>query len=176
MRSLCQPTWRKTQNVIKLDLVRIFIRRTKEVLLMIRLVDIDESNWRTRLSVRDDQKQFVANATVLLARAYAYRNFNCRAFYVCNDDTYVGMGLYYDCPDISAYDMSQLFIDERFQGRGYGKAAMQLCLEEMRSAARFDKVALCYVQGAETARCMYEKLGFVEMDRDGDEIIMEKKL
>ncbi|MBR6524884.1 MAG: GNAT family N-acetyltransferase [Clostridia bacterium] len=143
---------------------------------MIHLVDIDESNWRIRLSVREDQKHFVANAAVLLARAYAYRNFNCRAFYVCDDDNYVGMGLYYDCPERNAYDMSQLFIDERYQGRGYGKAAMALCLREMRSAGRFDKVELCYVEGAETAKHLYEKLGFVEVDRDGDEIIMAMKL
>ena len=143
---------------------------------MIQLVDIDAGNWRTALQVREDQKQYVASAPVLLARAYAYRHFNSRAFYVCCDSEIVGMGLDYDCPDEKAYDLSQLFIDARFQGRGYGREATRLCLNEMRAAGRYSKVILCYVEGNEAARRMYEQFGFVVTDRDEDEIVMEMQL
>ena len=143
---------------------------------MIHLTDIDENNWRLPLSVRDEQKAFVASSAVLLARAYAYRNLNSRAFYIYDDDTAVGMGLYYDCPEMDAYDLRQFFIDARYQGKGYGKEAVRLCLEEMRLLGRFDKVVLCYVEGDEAARRLYESFGFVQGDRDGDEITMEMKL
>ena len=36
--------------------------------------------------------------------------------------------------------------------------------------------ALCYVEGNEVAKHMYEKFGFVETERDGDEIVMERTL
>ena len=47
---------------------------------MISLEQIGPENWRVELSVRDDQKDFVSPPTRLLARAWAYRNYNSRAF------------------------------------------------------------------------------------------------
>lgn len=86
------------------------------------------------------------------------------------------MGLYYDLPEMECYDFSQLFIDEQYQGRGYGKAATQLVLDAMKQDGKYGKVALCYVEGNDVAKRMYEKFGFVETERDGDEIVMERTL
>ena len=47
----------------------------------------------------------------------------------------------------------------------------------MKSDSKYDKVILCYIDGNEAAKNMYEKLGFtLTGDRDEDEIIMEKAL
>lgn len=59
---------------------------------MIKLEDVNSKNWRTTLKVSEEQKDFVADKTVLLARAYAYREYRSRAFFILNDKTYVGMG------------------------------------------------------------------------------------
>ena len=101
---------------------------------MVHLVDITPDNWRLKLQVSEEQKTYVAGSAVLLARAYAYREWRSRAFVVCDDETPVGMGLYYDCPERNAYDFSQFFIDERYQGKGYGKAAAKAVLEAMKNA------------------------------------------
>ena len=93
---------------------------------------------------------------------------------IYDDETPVGMGLYYDLPEMECYDLSQLFIDERYQGRGYGKAATQFVLDAMKQDGKYGKVALCYVEGNDVAKQMYEKLGFVETEHDGDEIVMER--
>ena len=61
---------------------------------MIRLEDVNPDNWRLELHVREDQKKFVANTTVLPARAYAYRNARSRALVIYDDETPVGMALY----------------------------------------------------------------------------------
>ena len=143
---------------------------------MIRLVDIDPDNWRLGLKVAPSQKAHVADSAVLLARAYAYRDYRSRAFVIYADETPVGMGLYYDLPEMECYDLSQLFIDERYQGRGYGKASTQLVLDSMKQNGKYGKVALCYVEGNDVAKHMYEKFGFVETERDGDEIVMERTL
>ncbi len=143
---------------------------------MIRFEDIDESNWRTPLKVAESQKSYVANNTVLLARAYAYRNHNSRAFLIYDGETPIGMGLYHDCLELEAYDLSQLFIDERYQGRGYGKAATRMVLDAMRKDGRYSKAVLCYLEGNGIAKNLYTQLGFVEIDRDEDEIVMELPL
>jgi len=143
---------------------------------VVHLVDITPDNWRLKLQVSEAQKTYVAGSAVLLARAYAYREWRSRAFVVCDDETPVGMGLYYDCPERNAYDFSQFFIDERYQGKGYGKAAAKAVLEAMKQDGKYDKTVLCYIEGDEAARRLYESIGFVEIDRDEDEIIMELEL
>lgn len=143
---------------------------------MVCLVEITPDNWRLELSVAESQKTWVANPVALLARAYAYRHQNSRAFLVYNDETPVGMGLYYDCPELDSYDFSQLFIDQRYQGRGYGRAAVKLVLDEMQKESRYDRVVLCYIEGNNAARRLYEQFGFVKTDRDGNEIVMEMPL
>ncbi len=143
---------------------------------MIRLVNIDPDNWRLSLQVAESQKTYVANTTVMLARAYAYRDCRSRAFVIYEDETPVGMGLYYDLPELECYDFSQLFIDWRYQGRGYGKAAIRLVLDAMRRDGKYDKVILCYVEGNDAVKHLYERFGFVETDREDDEIVMELAL
>lgn len=144
---------------------------------MIRLQPVDPQNWRLPLSVAQWQKRYVADRAVLLARAYAYRAQRSRALVIYDDDTPVGMALYYDSEELGAYDFSQFFIDERYQGRGLGAKAAQQILEAMKSDGKYDKVTLCYIEGNDAAKHMYETLGFhLTGERDGDEIVMEKAL
>ena len=143
---------------------------------MISLVDITPDNWRLGLSVAESQKTYVASSAVLLARAYAYRHRNSHAFVIYSDNIPVGMGLYYDCPELNSYDISQIFIDQRYQGCGYGKETVKLVLDDMKKEGKYNKVGLCYIEGNDAARKLYEQFGFVETDRDGDEIIMEMTL
>ena len=140
---------------------------------MIHLVDIDPGNWRLKLEVAESQKHYVANSAVMLARAYAYREQRSRAFVIYNDETPVGMGMYHDCPDLDAFDLSQIFIDERYQGKGYGKVATKLVLEAMKQDGKYSKTVLCYIESNDAAKKLYEYFGFVETGRDEGEIIME---
>ena len=144
---------------------------------MIRLETVNPDNWRLRLKVSDAQKSFVADSATILARAYAYRESRSKAYVIYNDTLPVGMALYYDCAELNAYDLSQLFIDERYQGNGFGIEATKQILDKMKSDSKYDKVILCYIDGNEAAKNMYEKLGFtLTGNRDEDEIIMEKAL
>lgn len=143
---------------------------------MVRLKDIDEGNWRYPLKVSEAQKNYVSDSFAILARAYAYRNQRSRAFVIYDDETPVGMGMYHDCAELDAYDLSQIFIDERYQGRGYGKAATKLVLDAMKQDGKYGKAVLCCIEGNDAAKRLYGQFGFVEIDRDEDEIIMELKL
>ena len=92
----------------------------------------------------------------------------------CYDgETAVGMGMYLDDPEKNAYDFCQLFIDRRWQGRGFGRRAVELALDEMRAAGRYSRVVLCYVEGDEPAMRLYQSLGFVHTgEADEGEIEM----
>ena len=46
----------------------------------------------------------------------------------------------------------------------------------MKQDGKFSKAVLCYIEGNDTAKKLYEQFGFVEIDRDEDEIIMELSL
>ncbi len=140
---------------------------------MIKLIDVTPDNWRLGLHVAESQERYVANSATLLARAYAYREQRSRAFIIYADEIPVGMGLYYDLPDMECYDFSQFFIDERYQGQGLGKAATMAVLDAMKTDGKYGKTVLCYVEGNEAARKLYESFGFYKTDRDGDEIGME---
>ena len=140
---------------------------------MIRLEDVNKKNWRIPFNVTDEQKQYVANSTTLLARAYAYRNARSRAYIIYNEDTPIGMGLYHDEPQFNAYIFSEFFIDAQYQGKGYGEEAARTVLDAMKADGKYNKVVLCYIQGNQAAKHLYEKIGFAETGRDEDEIIME---
>lgn len=144
---------------------------------MIKMVEVDPDNWRLGLKVSESQKEFVCDSKGLLARAYAYRKSRSNAYVIYNDSVPVGMVLYYDCEELSAYNLSQFFIDERYQGKGLGIEATRQILEIMKDDGKYDKVVLCYIDGNETAKNMYEKLGFhLTGECEEDEIVMEKKL
>lgn len=146
---------------------------------MVRLEPIGPDNWRQGLAVREDQLRFVGSPAGILARAYAYRELRSQAKLIVDGDTPVGMLLYHDWPEGRQYVFSHLLIDQRYQRRGFGEAAVRLALDEMRADGRYSQVSLCYVEGDEPARLLYEKLGFRhtgevdEVDEaDSDEIVM----
>jgi len=88
------------------------------------------------------------------------------------------MALYYDSDKRKAYYFSQMFIDERYQGRGYGLAAARLILAEMEKESKYKKVSLCYAEGNDAALSFYKKLGFrlTGETEDDEDIYMEKEL
>ena len=142
---------------------------------MVHLKAVNPDNWRLGLHVRENQRRYAADSSGILARAYAYRESRSRAFIIYDDDTPVGMALYYDWED--AYNFSQFFIDERYQGKGLGYEAARLVIREMEKDGVYHKVVLCYVEGDEAAERLYRKLDFSPTgEEEENEIVMEKQL
>ena len=83
---------------------------------MLKLTDVTEDNWFqvADLSVRDDQKNFLAPAIGILARGYIYRDCDPKIFAVENDGVIVGVALVRDFTDEPlGYDLQQFMIDAR---------------------------------------------------------------
>ena len=56
----------------------------------------------------------------------------------------------------------RLMVDEKFQGRGYGREIMRQSLDVLRADERIRNVGISYEPHNETARKLYASLGFIE--------------
>lgn len=159
---------------------------------MIQLRKIDARNvWKIlALEVQENQKTFVASNTESIVEAYcAIANGGVALpFGVYDDDTPVGFVMigygrddWEDAPAIARnnYSIWRLMIDRRFQGRGYGKAALTAALEYIHTAPK-GKAECCYLsyESENTlAKRLYHSFGFQENgEMDGEEIVAVLKL
>ena len=146
-----------------------------------------------RLDTFESQYPFVADNVESLADAYvAITSGNAYAypFAVYDDDTLVGfLMLGYneaalDGPDAPAslrnnYSLWRLMIDKRFQQKGFGREAVRLALEFVRTFphGKAEACVTSYNPENEVAKKLYASFGFVENgEMDGDEIVAALKL
>ena len=139
-----------------------------------------------KLEVFDNQKSFVAANNNSIIEAYiAITDYNdVFTFGIYKDDTSIGfLMLSFDvnsddegAPRIAKgnYNIWCLMIDKKFQGKGFGKKAMDLALEFVNSfscgTAKY--CWLSYESDNDVARQLYKSVGFVETDeKDGEEIV-----
>ena len=77
------------------------------------------------------------------------------------------------------YNLWRLMIDKAYQGRGYGKEAVRLALEFIKSfpCGAAEYCWLSYEPENESAQNLYSSFGFAETgDMDGEELIAVLKL
>lgn len=132
---------------------------------MIRITDVTEENWLdvAGLSVKEEQKAFLAPAIGILARGYVYRNCNARVWVIENDEAVVGAALVREFDDEPlGYDLQQFMIDGRYQGRGFGSRALEAILDALRREAHYDHVEVCVKKADTAAIRLYEKHGFTD--------------
>ncbi len=126
-----------------------------------------------RLSVSETQSGYVATNLMSIAQSKVYPSLETRAVY--DDDRMVGFVMYGFDPDEERHSLVRLMIDEKSQGKGYGRGATMRVLDEMRRTAGCASVYLSFVQGNEGAERLYESVGFArtgETDSESGEIIM----
>ena len=132
---------------------------------MIRLVEIDENNFGAlrRLDVAPEQRRFLDSPLGILARGYAYRAQRARVLAVLAEGEPVGLLLVKDMDEEPAcYDLQQFMIDGRFQGRGYGAAALGLLLEQLRQERKYADAEVCVHRENAAALALFRGAGFVD--------------
>jgi diamine N-acetyltransferase len=137
----------------------------------LREVNRDNLEAVCRLQVAGDQQEFVETNAGSLAEAYVEPSF--RPFAIYAGDEPVGFTMYgYEDPP-GRWWVVRLMIDQRFQGRGYGRRAMELLLHRMVEREGCRQIVTSYVPGNEIAAHLYRRLGFVdtgEMD-EGEHLL-----
>ena len=146
-----------------------------------------------RLDIFESQYPFVADNVESLADAYiAITSDDAYAypFAIYDDDTLVGfLMLGYneatlEGPDAPAslrnnYSLWRLMIDKRYQKQGFGREAVRLALEFIRTwpHGKAEACVTSYNPENEVAKKLYASFGFVENgEMDEDEVVAVLKL
>jgi diamine N-acetyltransferase len=155
----------------------------------ISLRPIDESNYREsiELSVAPEQRGFVASNVQSLADAYVWRDA-AEPYAVYADDDMVGFALLFPLTDrapaspvppdatVRGCILVRLMIDERFQGRGYGRDALEAVVEIVKGRG-LGTLRLSVIQENTDALEFYRRNGFAETgEMEGPEVVMERAL
>lgn len=147
----------------------------------LREITADTVRAVTKLAVAESQTGFVAPNAVSLSQALFSPEAWYRAIYA--GDELVGFLMLEDQslrsppPAKPTIGVWRFMIDERFQGRGYGRAALLLVIEHARAKGLFDTLELSYVPGPGCPEPFYRGLGFRPTGRmDGIEVVLEISL
>lgn len=110
------------------------------------------------LTVGESQKGFVATNLRSIAQAKIYPTVEPMAVYA--DDEMVGFVLFGLDEDDGRYYLIRLMIDDRFQGRGFGRAAIFAVIERLRANPECREIYLSFVPANTGAEALYESIGF----------------
>lgn len=144
--------------------------------MIVRLIEVDRTNARVMvaLELTNEQRTWVSGPAWSLARCYVKffgENFEHTPRIIEGDGQIVGFSTIACDPASEAeYWIDDIMIDHRFQGRGYGRAAM---LETLRAIMqRYPQcrgVQLTCFRANTVAAKLYLSLGFVPTGADDDE-------
>ena len=141
---------------------------------MIHLRKITEENFidAFNLKLAPEQERFVSHPIRSLAQAYVYRD-QCQPLGIYEDDIMVGYVMVIYDYDIPEYDIWHMMIDESYQKRGYGSAALARVLDYIKCKhfGSSNRVTLTCNRENIRALNLYQSKGFTETGAaDEDEI------
>ena len=120
------------------------------------------------LKLLDHQYDYLASNAYSIAEASLNPALQTHAIY--GDEAVIGFVLYCRPEDSDAepgtFGIWRLMIAARFQGRGYGRQALELVLREISSDDSARRIHICYKPDNEAARRFYSSLGFEEVGID----------
>ena len=126
------------------------------------------------LQVAPEQTGYVSTNAKSIAEAH----FEPRAWFraIAAGDALVGFAMVYRVPETREFHIWRYMIDARYQGKGYGRKALDLLLDEARSHGATE-VTLCVRPGEHSAFDFYARAGFEDTgELDGDQIVMRLPL
>lgn len=127
---------------------------------------ITKENWEDAISltVNEDQKKFMASNLYSIAEVQFLENFEAKGIYY--EGTMAGFAMYGIDPDDQNYWIYRLMVDQDFQGKGFGTAAINLIVEDIkqRNDTGIPLIMIGYHPENEGARYTYKKAGFVETE------------
>lgn len=140
----------------------------------ISLRPLTKDNWEDaiKLHVRKDQKHFVASNVYSIAEAHFNPELTPMGIYA--GETMVGFLMVGLERERNRWWLMRLMIDERYQGKGYGREALRQLIELLRKNPACDRIYLSYEPQNITAEMLYKSFGFRatgEME-DGEKVVV----
>ncbi len=132
------------------------------------LREIDESNWLECIFLttnKDDKhfvcEKFVASNALSIAQSKIEQGWITKAIY--HDDTMVGFTMFGYCTKNNFYEICRLMIARKFQGKGFGRMALEIVIEQMKNNTDCKDIYLSFDTRNAVAKKLYESLGFSDM-------------
>lgn len=155
---------------------------------MVNLKKVNGDNvWDVlKLSVGENQKKFVAGNDISIIEAYVAITGGGYVFPfgIYDDNVLVGFVMigydtddyWYDAPEIAQnnYNIWRLMIDKHYQHKGYGKEAIKLALNFIRTmpCGKANYCWLSYKPDNIIAKKLYSSFGFAETsEMNGEELV-----
>jgi diamine N-acetyltransferase len=131
--------------------------------MKILLKEINKDNWYacTCLRVAENQKNFVATNAFSLAQSKYEQE--CIPLAIYDEETMIGFVMFaIDKDQIESGKLwiCRFMVDEKFQGKGYGKASMDKIIEYAKDKFDYKEVYLSEVPENVRAKRIYESFGF----------------
>jgi diamine N-acetyltransferase len=143
----------------------------RDATVTLREVAKDTVRAVCRLQVAAEQREYVADNAFSIAQAHFEPRAWFRAIYA--DETPVGFVMLSDDPDAPEYFLWRLMIDAAHQGNGFGRRAIALLVEYVRTRPAARELLVSYHPGSHSPRDFYLKQGFRETGRieDGEVVL-----
>ena len=138
----------------------------------ITLQPVNRANWRAvaQLTVSEAQQAFVAAPCYYLALCTYDQLWQPLAMVL--GEQVIGFLMWAIDPDDGSCWLGGILIDQHYQGRGYGKQAVQAAIALLCNQHAYRHFALSYQPANLVARHLYATLGFVETgETEGDEVV-----
>ena len=144
--------------------------------ISLREITPENFNECVNLKVGDAQKKFVASNVYSIAQSKIYPTH--LPFAVYDGEEMVGFVLYGFDVEEERFYLGRLMIDEKFQGKGYGRAATMEVIERLKQVEDCKEIYLSFVPENKNAEKLYESIGFKRTGElnEGGEIMMRYQM
>lgn len=144
-------------------------------MVRVELREITKDNYEEclKLSVADNQKNFVSSVTYSLAQAWVYYD-TAFPFAIYANSVMVGFIMlgFYELKN--QYTLWKFLIDEKYQNQGYGREALKLGIDFLIEHFKTKEVYTAYEATNKIARNLYASFGFCETGEvAGNEVEMK---
>jgi diamine N-acetyltransferase len=146
--------------------------------MSVRLEEINSENWYEccQLQLSKEQALYMESNAVSIAQTKFEPTLKPYAIY--SEDNIVGFLMFNSVKEeLDGYWVYRIMVDRTSQGKGIGKEATRLMIEEMAKLPDADKIVVGYHPDNKGAHNLYAGLGFAdEGDRFGREMAVVKHI
>ncbi|RIW38330.1 GNAT family N-acetyltransferase [Bacillus salacetis] len=142
----------------------------------VNIIELNSENWYECcvLKVAANQTDFIETNAISIAQSKFEPSLKPYAIYL--GEKAAGFLMFNSVPEeLDGYWVYRIMVDEKFQGQGIGKAAVQLMILEMEKLPNAKKIIVGYHPENSGAHHLYKSLGFIDNgNRFGKEMAVIK--
>ncbi|MGV2941379.1 GNAT family N-acetyltransferase [Mesobacillus sp. LC4] len=138
--------------------------------------NIDETNeYKVRnIRLKSGQEKFIETVDECLKEANTYQEWHPVAIY--SDEEIIGFAMYGSFGPNKDTWIDRILIDEKYQGKGYGKMAMKKLIDLVSKEYGVNVIYLSITEENRTAYSLYKSIGFEfmnEIDPNNGELLFK---